>query len=256
MYNNNNNNYEIIFGVHPVLEAINSDVSIEKILIRQNTKISSHKELRKLAEDKNIPIQYVPEEKIKLFTRNHNTQGIIAIISKIEFQNIENLIPIIYERGEIPFLVILDSITDVRNFGAIARTCECAGVHAIIIPTKKTAPVNSIAIKSSAGALTKIPVCRSNNIKNTINYLKQTGIKCISVSEKGNKNYFEINYKEPLAFIFGSEEKGINKEIIKISDEIIKIPMVGTIQSLNVSVAAGIIIFETLKNRLNFNHYQ
>jgi len=244
------NEYEIIFGIHPILEAIHSGHNIEKIFIKQNTKISSHKDLRQLAEEKNIPLQYVPEEKIKNYTKSNNTQGVIAIISKIEYHNIENIIPIIYEKGQNPFLVILDSITDVRNLGAIARTCECAGVHSIVIPTKNTAPVNSVAIKSSAGALTKIPICRVNNLKKTIEYLKKTGIKCIASFEKGDKNYFEIDYNMPIALIFGSEEKGINKEVLKIVDETIKIPMHGSIQSLNVSVAAGIVIFEALKNKL------
>lgn len=252
MENKINQDFEIIYGIHPVLEAISSNVNIEKILIKQNSKISLHKELRKIAEDKKIPIQYVPEEKLKFYTRNNASQGIVAIISKIEYQNIEEIIPMIYEKGEHPFLVILDSITDVRNLGAIARTCECAGVHSIIIPSKNTAPINSVAIKSSAGALTKIPVCRVNSLKNTLSYLKETGIKCIAATEKGNKNYYEINYIEPLALIFGSEEKGINKEILKISDEIIKIPIIGSIQSLNVSVAAGIIIYEAVKNRLKY----
>ncbi|MFH0865421.1 MAG: 23S rRNA (guanosine(2251)-2'-O)-methyltransferase RlmB, partial [Bacteroidota bacterium] len=183
-------------------------------------------------------------------------QGVIAFVSEITYQLLQNILPSVYEKGEDPLILILDRITDVRNFGAIARTAECAGVHAIVIPVRGSAQINMDAVKTSAGALYNIPVCREENLINTISLIKSSGIEIISCSEKamptgrqGSEAYYKADYKKPLAIILGSEENGISPEYIKLSDAAVHIPMQGNTPSLNVSVASGIILFEALKQR-------
>lgn len=239
----------IIFGIHPVIEAIKAGKEIDRILLQST--LGSHetiRELKRVAREVDVPIQYVPMEKLnKVTMKNH--QGVIAFVSEITYQPLQNILPSIYEKGEDPFILILDRITDVRNFGAIARTAECAGVHAMVIPVKGSARINMDAVKTSAGALYNIPVCREENLKTAIDLIRSSGIEIISCTEKGDAVYHKTDFRKPIAIILGSEEDGISNEYLKLSDRIMHIPMAGSTASLNVSVAAGIILFEALKQR-------
>ncbi len=239
----------LIFGTRAVIEAIEANKPIEKILLQKGLSNELFHQLRKAMQDTSVPLQFVPPEKLKrITTKNH--QGVIAYLTEITYYNIEEVLEQTFEKGKIPFVLILDRITDVRNFGAIARTAECAGVDAIIIPTRGAAQINGDAIKTSAGALHKIKVCREDNLKNTIDYLKESGLQIISCHEKTDKLFYDINYKQPCAIIMGSEENGISGEYLKRSDLQVKIPMPGNTASLNVGVATGIILFEAVKQRL------
>jgi 23S rRNA (guanosine2251-2'-O)-methyltransferase len=239
---------DYIFGMRTIIEAINSGKEIEKILIKKGLQGELYHELMDLVHQMQIPIQLVPIEKIDRVTRK-NHQGILAFISPIVYQNIEEIIPRLYEEGKTALILILDELTDVRNFGAIARSAEVAGVHAIIIPEKGSAQINADAIKTSAGALHLIPVCRTKSLSNVVKYLKNSGLKIVSATDKGTKFYYDIDMKDPIAIILGSEDLGIEAGLLKVSDEWAKIPQHGQIQSLNVSVAAGIIVFEALRQR-------
>jgi len=245
-------NYNMTFGLRPIIEAIKSGKEIEKILIQNGLKGNIFPELNSLIKQYNIPYQNVPLEKLNRIT-SKNHQGVVAIISPIEYYNIENLLPTLFESGNTPLLVVLDKITDVRNFGAIARTAECAGVQAIIISEKGNAPVNADSIKTSAGALNKVPICRSKNIKETLIYLRNSGLTIFAATEKGNEYYFNQDYTVPCAIIMGNEEDGISGEYLKLCNKKIKIPLSGHISSLNVSVASGIILFEAIRQRMLSN---
>ena len=239
---------ETIFGLRATIEAIKSGKEIEKILFKNGLKGTLFYELFALIKKLNLPFQYVPVEKLNRITgKNH--QGIVAFISQIEYKNIEEILPALYEQGKLPLLLILDKITDVRNFGAIARTAECAGIHSIIIPDKGSAQINADAIKTSAGALHSIPVCRSNNLKETIKYLKESGVQIIAATERAEELYYNVDFTLPAAIIIGSEEKGVAPEYLKLSDKIVKIPISGNIESLNVSVATAVIVYEAIRQR-------
>ena len=235
----------MIFGIRAVIEAINAGKEIEKIFIRREMGGDLLKELFDLVQERKIPVQKVPLEKLnRLTTKNH--QGVVAYISSIEYQHIENIIPMLYEQGKDPFIVILDGVTDVRNFGAIARTCECAGVDAIIMPMRGGAAANADAVKTSAGALHIIPVCRENSLHNTVSYLQKCGVKVVAASEKASHLYSQADYSGPLAIVMGAEDVGISPDIV---DDMVSIPICGQISSLNVSVATGIIVYEAVKQR-------
>ncbi len=238
----------IIYGFQPVIEAIKSGKVIDKLFVQKN--IHPHKDqiVRQLSKLHEIPLQYVPREKLNKLTY-HNHQGLVAFVSAIEYTDIEVLLPGIFEKGETPFILVLDSVTDVRNFGAIARTAECAGVHGILIASRGAAQVNEVAVKTSAGALNRIPVCRNHNLKDAITFLKQSGLKIFAATEKADTLYYMENYKMPLAIIMGSEERGVSGEYLKLCDSSVKIPLKGEIESLNVSVATGIVLFEVVKQR-------
>lgn len=238
-----------IYGIRTIIEAIDSGKTIDKILFKSDLKGQLSNELFNIAKNNKIPIQFVPLQKINQYTRA-NHQGVIAFISPIEYADIEELTQKKFEEGKAPFFLILDGVTDVRNFGAIARTAECAGVDAIIIPTKGSAKVTEDAIKTSAGALYKIPVARVNNLHKTVQFLKYSGLQIISASEKGSTNYYENDFIIPTALIMGSEDRGVSSEMLKISDNIVKIPIIGRIDSLNVSNASSIIIYEAVRQRL------
>lgn len=239
---------EYIFGMRTIIEAINSGKEIDKILIKKGLQGELYYELMDLVHRLQIPVQVVPIEKIDRVTRK-NHQGILAFISPIVYQNIEEIVPGLFEEGKTPLILILDELTDVRNFGAIARSAEVAGVHAIIIPEKGSAQINADAIKTSAGALHLIPVCRTKSLLSVVKYLKNCGLKIISATDKGQKYYYDVNMKDPAAIILGSEDLGIEAGLLKVSDEWAKIPQRGQIQSLNVSVAAGIMVFEAIRQR-------
>lgn len=239
---------DMIFGIHAVLEAIEAGKDIDKILIRKELQGELANELFTALSGKNIPIQRVPIEKLNHLTQK-NHQGVIAFTASIEYQHINDIIPTLYEQGKNPFIVVLDGITDVRNFGAIVRTCECAGVHAIVVPTRGSAAANGDAVKTSAGALHHLPICRENQLTDTIQYLKNSGLRIIGATEKARKSYNQVDYNDPVVFVMGAEDTGISAEIVKMCDETVAIPILGNIGSLNVSVAAGILLYEAVRQR-------
>ncbi|HEY9114505.1 MAG TPA: 23S rRNA (guanosine(2251)-2'-O)-methyltransferase RlmB [Bacteroidales bacterium] len=239
---------EMTYGIHPVMEAISAGKEIEKVFIQRGLQSTAFRDLMALIKEHNIVYQLVPVEKMNRISRK-NHQGIIAIISPVIFYQIENLLPGVYEAGRTPFILILDKITDVRNFGAIIRTAECTGVDAVVIPTKNAAQLNSDTIKSSAGAIFKVPICRSDNLKLTIDFLKNSGLKMVAATEKGEQSIFESEMAGPLGLIMGSEGEGISAEYLKKTDLQVSIPLLGEIESLNVSVAAGVMMYEVVRQR-------
>jgi 23S rRNA (guanosine2251-2'-O)-methyltransferase len=239
---------EYIFGTRAVIEAINTGKNIEKVFIKTGLNNELYQQLILLIKENEIAFQFVPLEKINRITRK-NHQGVLAFISPIEFTSIEMLLPVLFEKGREPLLLILDQITDVRNFGAIVRSAECAGVDAIIIPEKGMARIGADAIKTSAGALHHVPICKVPNLFRTIQYLKDSGIQIVAATEKANKIYTQGNFKIPLAIVMGSEESGISQTILNICDQQLKIPLFGNIESLNVSVSAALMIYEAVRQR-------
>ena len=239
---------EMMFGTRTVIEAIKAGRDIEKIFIQSGLNNDLAKELINLAKSRGVPFTFVPLPKLNsLSTKNH--QGVICMLSAVQFAPLENIIDKIYSEGREPFFLILDRITDVRNFGAIARTAECAGLDGIIISDTGNAPITGDAMKTSAGALSYLPVCRTSNMKKTIQYLKESGIQVIACTEKADKALYEVDFKAPVALIVGSEEDGISNQLLKEADHVVKIPMKGKIESLNVSVAVGIAIYEVLRQK-------
>ncbi len=238
----------IAYGIHPISEALNEGKPIEKVLVQKGLKGDAGYDVVNALRKAEVPIQYVPKAKLDRVTgKNH--QGMIAFISPIEYQNIEWLLPDLYEKGETPLILVLDGVTDVRNFGAICRTAECAGVHAVVIPTKGSAQIGPDAIKTSAGALLQIPICRSMNLTETLNFLKSSGLRIIACHEKAELSYTDADLTAPSALIMGSEESGIQIENLATSTDQIRIALKGRTSSLNVSTATGIILFETLRQR-------
>lgn len=241
---------QMIYGIRPVLEAIAAGKEIERIFIHRGVNSSLMLELKNVLKEKQIFYQDVPVEKLNRLTRK-NHQDVICFISPIIYQQLAEVIPSVYERGLAPLVLVLDRITDVRNFGAIARTAECAGVHALIIPAKGGAQINSDALKTSAGALNNIPVCRERKLEDTLHYLRECGLQLVAVTEKGNQYPHECDLKTPTALIMGSEESGISSTLLDASDAKLRIPMFGKTHSLNVSVACGIVLFEAVRQRLS-----
>lgn len=238
----------MIYGTRAVMEAIKAGRQIERILIQKGISNDLIRELLQIIRAKNLSFSYVPQEKLnRLSTKNH--QGVICLLSSVEYASLDNIVHAVFSEGREPFLLLLDQITDVRNFGAIARTAECAGVHALIIPEKGNAPITSDAMKTSAGALNHLPVCREKDLKKTVTYLRESGITVIACTEKANKLIYEVDIKGPVALIMGSEEDGISDALLRSADELVKIPMKGEIGSLNVSVAAGIAMYEVVRKK-------
>jgi 23S rRNA (guanosine2251-2'-O)-methyltransferase len=237
-----------IFGIRPIIEAINAGKTIDKLFIQKGLHNDLFSELWKLVRLRRINYKHVPLEKINRLTKK-NHQGVFAFISPIDFHNIEDVIPTLFEGGRNPLVLVLDRITDVRNFGAIARTAECAGVDTILIPEQNSAAINADAIKTSAGALYKIIVCRTWNLKLSLQFMKDSGIQLIACTEKTQDNMHKLDYTPPTAIIMGSEENGVSPEFLKMCDLKAKIPMIGEIASLNVSVAAGVILYEVIRQR-------
>lgn len=238
----------MIFGLRAVIEAIDAGKELDKIIIRRELGGDLARELFDKIKPLQIPVQRVPLEKLNYLTQK-NHQGVIAFISPIVYQNVADIIPTIYEEGRTPLIVILDGITDVRNFGAIARTCECAGVDAIVVPSKGGAAANADAIKTSAGALHTIPVCREMNLIEAARFLQSCGLKLIAANEKTNTNYTQANFRTPTVIVMGSEDEGISPELLRLCNESVAIPILGKIKSLNVSVAAGILLYEAIRQR-------
>ena len=237
-----------IYGIRSVIEAINSSKDIDKVFIQTGLKGTLIGKLESLIRKNKINSSYVPVQKLdRLSKKNH--QGVIARISPIKFLNMEELGEKL-NSSENPFVLILDQINDVRNFGAIIRTAEISGVNGIIIQNSSSAPINSDTIKTSAGAIFNIPICKVNHIKDAIYHLKSMDISIISASEKAEKNIYDVDFKKPVAIIMGSEQRGINKSVKSISDEVVRLPMYGKIESLNVSVACGIFLYEVVRQRI------
>lgn len=238
-----------VFGIRAVIEAIESGKEIESLMIQKGISGDLFRELRKLIDQYDIKYQYVPIEKLNRICKG-NHQGVFAFISPISFHKVEDLIPFIFENGETPLLLVLDRITDVRNFGAIARTAECAGVHGIVVPMRESAAIHSDSIKTSAGALFRIPVCRVSNLKKTIEYMQESGLQVVACTEKNDDSIYTTDFSTPTAIVMGSEEDGISNDILRIVDRYAKIPLLGEIESLNVSVATGVILYEAYRQRM------
>jgi 23S rRNA (guanosine2251-2'-O)-methyltransferase len=244
----NNSNNQFIFGIRAIIEAITSGKEIETLYVQRGLTGDLYQELKKVVVEHQISAQFVPVEKLDRMTpKNH--QGAVAVVSPIIYHKIENIIPELYEKGEVPLILVLDSVTDVRNMGAIARTAECAGVHAIVVPGKGSAQINADAVKTSAGALYKIPVCRHDNFVQTVKFLQESGLQIVCCTEKTNDYIYKPDYTAPTAIVMGSEDEGIRNELIRTADYLAKIPMFGEIESLNVSVSAGVILYEAIRQR-------
>ncbi len=239
---------DCIFGLRPVIEAIKAGKKIDRLLIRQGLQGMLYHELMTEVRKHDIAFQIVPLERIELVTRK-NHQGVLAWLSLIEYQHISNLLPMIFEKGEDPLIIALDGVSDVRNFGAIVRTAECLGAHAVIIPERGSARITADAVKTSAGALHTFPVCREKSIVRTVEFLKESGLKIICGAEKSGGKASGTDLTGPAILILGSEDKGISRELLALADHTVRIPMTGTISSLNVSVAAGILLYEILRQR-------
>ena len=240
---------DVIYGVRSVIEAIEANREINRILILKGMQKELFMELKESLKGKDYPLQFVPTEKLDRITAG-NHQGVIAYVAPIEYAVIETLIEEKLEKGEKPLILVLDRITDVRNFGAIARTAECQGAHAILIPSKGSALATSDAMKASAGALNRIPICKTNDLKNTLFYLQQSGLRIIACTEKGNVPLYETNLRGSVAVIMGSEESGITSDLLNMADIKARIPMKGEIASLNVGVAAGMVFYERTRQEI------
>ena len=243
---------DIIFGLHAIIEAIEAGKTIDKLMLKKDLSGDLARELINLARERNITVQRVPIEKLNRITRK-NHQGAIAMLAAITYYKVEQVLPAAYDEGMNPFFVVLDGVTDVRNFGAIARTCDCAGVTAIVIPEKGSVSVNGDAIKTSAGALNYLPVCREKSLQEAIKLLHDSGCRIIGTSDKNSVNYTQENYTGPVALVLGSEGKGISREVMNLCDSLVAIPEFGNINSLNVSVAGGIMMYEVVRQRLADN---
>ena len=241
-------NNEMIFGVRAVLEALDAGKEIDKILIKRDIQSELSRELFAALKGRTIPVQRVPVEKLNRITRK-NHQGVIAFISAVEYASVETVVPTLFEEGKNPLLVLLDSITDVRNFGSIARTCDCAGVDAVIIPMHGSVTVNADAVKTSAGALHTLPVCREKNITETLKYLKASGLRIVCATERGKMNYTHSDFNAPVCIVMGAEDTGIPAEHLALCDDWVSIPQYGRIESLNVSVATAVVLYECVRQR-------
>ena len=239
---------EMIFGTRAVIEAMQAGKEIDKILMRRDLQNDLSRELFNIVKTTTIPIQRVPQEKLDRLTRK-NHQGVIAFISAATYQKLEDIVPFLYENGKNPLILLLDGVTDVRNFGAIARSCECAGVDAIVIPARNSVSVNADAVKTSAGALLSLPVCKEASITEAIKFLKNCGYKIVAATEKADTDYTEVDYTAPTALVMGGEDMGIAMENLRICDEMVKIPIFGNIASLNVSAASAVMIYEVVRQR-------
>lgn len=240
----------MIFGTRAVIEAIDAGKTLDKVLVRRDMTSTIGRELMQKLEGTATPIQRVPVEKLNQFT-DKNHQGVIAFLSPIDFCRIEDLVPTLFEEGKTPLLMVLDGITDVRNFGAIARSCACAGVDAIVIASRSGVAINGDAVKTSAGALHSLPVCKVENMQDCLRFLRDSGLSVLAATEHTETNYTAADMTGPLAIVMGSEEHGIYEENLKLCDQKVRIPMTGTIESLNVSVAAGVMIYEAVRQRKN-----
>ncbi|HEX3007946.1 MAG TPA: 23S rRNA (guanosine(2251)-2'-O)-methyltransferase RlmB [Bacteroidales bacterium] len=237
-----------IFGLRPVIEAIEAGKDVDKILIKKGLSGELINELYAAIRERQVNYQLVPEEKLNGITRK-NHQGVVAFISPVPLQKIEDIVPGLYEQGVTPFIVALDGVTDVRNLGSIARTAECAGVNAILLPEKGSAQLNADAMKTSSGALNYLPVCRTAALKKSLQFLRDSGIKLVAATEKAEQLYHKSDYTSPVCIVMGSEDTGIDPEILRICDDLVRLPVHGKISSLNVSNAAAVFFYEVVRQR-------
>lgn len=238
----------LIYGRHPVLDAIRAGQPIEKLMLQQGTRGEFEKELRQLTRIHHIPVQVVPKERLNKLVRG-NHQGIVGVLSPIRYYRLEDVLPMIYERSETPLLMLLDGITDVRNLGAIARSAELCGAQALVVPRKNSAQVNAEAIKTSAGALTKLPICRERSLVAAVEQLRLSGIRLLVSHLEASRPLYELDLRGPLALVVGAEGRGVSSDMLRAADETFLIPQLGTTDSFNVSVAAGIMLYEVMRQR-------
>lgn len=239
---------DYIFGLHAILEALDSDRQIDKVLLKKDLNGELAKELMHVLREREIPVQRVPVERLNRITmRNH--QGAVALMTPVIYRHLDDIVPTLFEEGGNPLILVLDSLTDTRNFGAIARTAECAGVDTIVIPSHDSVSAGADAVKTSAGALMHMKICREKNLVAAIDYLKQSGFRIIGATEKGNVDYTHADYRNPAAIVMGAEDRGITPAILRKCDDLARIPIVGNIGSLNVSVAAALMMYEALRQR-------
>lgn len=243
------NSTNLIYGHHPVVEAIRSGKGVEKVLFQQGERGEMEKEIRHLTKEFGIPLQVVPKEKLnKLVKGTH--QGVVAWLSLVTFMTLDEVVPWIYEQGQDPLILVLDSITDVRNFGAICRTAEVMGVHAVVIPENGAAPANEEAMKASAGALARIRLCRVRSLFSSVDYLKEAGLHIVATALTDRAvPVYEVDFKGPIAILMGAEGDGLHPKLIKMADTVTKIPQATDFDSLNVGVAAGICLYEAIRQR-------
>lgn len=241
---------QVVFGIRAVIEAIESGKQVDKVLMKKDLGGELARELLSVTREYNVPVQRVPVERINKVTRK-NHQGVIAFMAAVDYYHVNDIVPALYDEGINPLVVVLDGVTDVRNFGAIARTCECAGVNCIVIPERNSVSVNADAVKTSAGALNYLPVCRERNLVKAVQYLRDSGFKVMGASEKTDLNYTKVDFTGPVAIVLGAEDTGISTDVLKLCDTLVAIPEFGQINSLNVSVAGGIMIYEVVRQRLN-----
>lgn len=241
---------QVVFGIRAVIEAIESGKQVDKVLMKKDLGGVLARELLSVTREYNVPVQRVPVERINKVTRK-NHQGVIAFMAAVDYYHVDDIVPALYDEGINPLVVVLDGVTDVRNFGAIARTCECAGVNCIVIPERNSVSVNADAVKTSAGALNYLPVCRERNLVKAVHYLRDSGFKVMGASEKTDLNYTKADFTGPVAIVLGAEDTGISTDVLKLCDTLVAIPEFGQINSLNVSVAGGIMIYEVVRQRLN-----
>ncbi len=246
--NSSENSNNLIYGTRAVIEAVKAGKEIEKLFIQQDVFNPLINDLKKILKEHNITFQLVPLPKLQRITRG-NHQGVVGFLSLLSYQKVEDVIPMVFETGKTPLFLMLDRVTDVRNFGSIVRSAACAGVQAVIIPEQGSAQINADAIKASAGALFNVAVCKEKNLKVAMEYLKSSGIKIVAATEKSHQEYYQCDLKTPCCILMGSEEDGISTEYLKRSDEKVSIPMQGSIASLNVSVATAIMLFEAVRQR-------
>lgn len=239
---------DYIFGLRAIIEAIDAGRDIDKILVKKDLNGDLSRELLAKAKEYGVLVRRVPVERINRITmKNH--QGAVAILAAVPYHKLENVIPILYEEGRNPLMIVLDGVTDIRNFGAIARTACCAGADAIVIPSHNSVSITADAIKTSAGALFHIPVCREHSTLDAVKQLKENGYKIVAATEKGAVDYTKTDFTVPVAIVMGAEETGISDDVLRLADDLAAIPIIGEISSLNVSVAAGVMIYEAIRQR-------
>jgi 23S rRNA (guanosine2251-2'-O)-methyltransferase len=251
MYKQQSNDKDIVFGIHPIREAILAEKEIERVLVQKDLNNPEVSDLLRFCVSRHIPFTVVPPEKLNRLTRK-NHQGVIAFIASVMYASLDNIITQVFAEGKNPLIMMLDHVTDVRNFGAIVRTAECAGVHAIVIPDRGAARLGGDAYKTSAGALGIVPICREVNLYNSLRYLQSSGLQVVACTEKTENTMYQTDLTVPLVLLMGSEEDGIDKDHLKLADHKVKIPMFGKIGSLNVSVASAVLVYEVVRQRESF----
>ena len=243
----------LLFGIRPVMEALQSGREIDRVLLKKGLEGELAQQLGALIEERGVPVQRVPLEKLNALTpKNH--QGVAAFAALIEYASLEEVVIGAAERGETPLVLLLDGVTDVRNFGAIARSAECAGVHAIVLPTKGAAQINGDALKASAGALSITPVCRAHSLRSAVRYLHNSGVQVVAASEKADKSLYALNLAGPTAIVLGAEDEGVSPDLLRMADEQVRIPLCGSIASLNVGAAAAVILFEAVRQKMQMKN--